>query len=223
MRKVLGRPRTPGFDVGMQFAFLTIIAAGQRRRSDGFMQDTYTCRCVCGNELVKSKSELRKHPDTRCRQCAGEQAAVTRGADGRYGTLTHNSWLAMHARCYNTKHAAYPRYGGRGITVCQRWHDYDKFLADMGERPDGTTLERKNNNRGYTPGNCYWATRTEQQRNRRSNRYLTADGRTQLLADWAKELGTRPTTIWLRLEKLGWSEQDACTVPVAARTRRGSK
>lgn len=220
MSKVLGRPRTAGFTAGTQFAFLTILAASERRRSDGFMQDIYTCRCVCGNEIVKSKSELRKNPNTRCRQCAGEQAAVTRGADGRTGTPTHTSWIAMHARCYQKNHAAYPRYGGRGITVCQRWHDYDKFLADMGERPEGTSLERKKNNKGYSPSNCCWATRTEQQRNRRSNRYLTADGRTQLLADWAKELGTRATTIWLRLEKLGWSEQDACTIPVAPRRKK---
>lgn len=220
MNKVLGRPRVEGFAVGTQFTFLTITAASQRRRSDGFMQDIYTCRCVCGNEFVKSKTSLRKNPDTRCRVCAGEQAAVTRGADGRYGTPTHTSWRSMMQRCNDPKHHAYARYGGRGIAVCQRWHDYDKFLADMGERPEGTSLERKNNNRGYTPSNCYWASRTEQQRNRRSNRYLTADGRTQLLADWAKELGTRPTTIWLRLEKLGWSEQDACTVPVAPRQKR---
>lgn len=220
MGKVLGRPRTAGFLVGTQFAFLTIVAAAERRRADGFMQDVYTCRCVCGNELVRSKASLRKNPDTRCRQCAGEQAAVTRGADGRDGTPTHNSWRAMHTRCYQQSHAAYPRYGGRGITVCRRWHDYDNFLADMGERPEGTSLERKENSKGYAPDNCYWATRTEQQRNRRSNRYLTADGRTQLLADWAKELGTKPTTIWLRLEKLGWSEQDACTVPVALRGKK---
>ncbi len=220
MRKVLGRPRAAGFPVGSQFAFLTIIGVDQRKRSDGFMQDIYRCRCVCGNELVKSKTSLRTHPDTRCRVCAGEQAAVTRGADGRDGTPTHTSWRAMHARCYQKGHAAYPRYGGRGIKVCQRWHDYEKFLADMGERPEGTSLERRNNNRGYSPSNCYWATRSEQQRNRRSNRYLTADGRTQLLADWARELRTRPTTIWLRLEKLGWSEQDACTVPVSPRRRK---
>lgn len=220
MSKVLGRPRTAGFEVGTQFAFLTIVSADQRRRSDGFMQDIYVCRCVCGNELVKSKPELRKNPDTRCRQCAGEQAAVTRGCDGRDGTPTHNSWKAMHTRCYQPSHAAYPRYGGRGITVCRRWHDYDNFVADMGERPEGTSLERKKNDKGYSLSNCYWATPTQQQRNRRSNRYLTADGRTQLLADWAKELGTAPTTIWLRLEKLGWSEQDACTVPVAPRSTK---
>ena len=79
MRKVLGRPRTAGFEVGAQFAFLTVVAVSERRRSDGFMQDIYTCQCVCGNELVKSKTGLLKNPDTRCRQCAGEQAAATRG------------------------------------------------------------------------------------------------------------------------------------------------
>ena len=220
MTKRLGRPRSAGFPIGTQFTFLTIIGEGTRPRADGFMQDIYECRCVCGNVLVKSKAGLKKNPDTRCRVCAGEEAAVTRGADGRCGMGAHRSWLAMRARCMNPKHHAYVNYGGRGIAICKRWADFDNFLADMGERPEGATLERRNNDKGYSPRNCYWATRSEQQRNRRTSRYLTADGRTQLLIDWARELGTAPTTIWLRLEKLGWSEQDACTIPVAPRTRR---
>lgn len=216
----LGRPRTEGFTLGHKFQFLTIVGRADTVRPDGYVREKYICQCVCGRTLIKGKTALHKEPGTRCKSCAGKVAAETRGDDGRSFTLTWSSWQSMQQRCNNQKHHAYQRYGGRGITVCRRWHDYDNFLADMGERPEGTSLERRKNNKGYSPGNCYWATRTEQQRNRRSNRYLTADGRTQLLADWAKELGTRPTTIWLRLEKLGWSEQDACTIAVAPRRKK---
>lgn len=216
----LGRPRVEGFALGTQFKFLKIVGRADTVRADGYVREKYICQCTCGRTLIKSKTALRLTPDTQCKSCAGKVGAETRGADGRSSTLTWSSWQAMFQRCNNPKHHAYPRYGGRGIAVCKRWFDFEKFLKDMGPRPEGTSLERRNNDRGYAPSNCYWATPSEQQRNRRSGRYLTADGRTQLMVDWARELGVRPTTIWLRLEKLGWSEQDACTIPSSGRRKK---
>lgn len=128
-------------------------------------------------------------------------------------------WRTMHNRCYNAKQKCYPHYGGRGIAVDACWHGpagFKQFLADMAECPEGGTLERIDNDKNYGPSNCRWATRAEQARNKRNNRFLTANGRTQTLQDWARELGCNHTAILNRL-KSGMSEQEAVTKPVPKR------
>lgn len=91
---------------------------------------------------------------------------------GMYGTPTYRSWRAMLARCSDSKHRQFKDYGGRGIQVCEAWRgSFETFFADMGERPDGRTLDRINNDDNYEPGNCRWATRTEQNRNKRSTNH----------------------------------------------------
>lgn len=93
---------------------------------------------------------------------------------GHHGTPTYEVWKGMRQRCSNPNQPAYPDYGGRGIAVCDRWQSFDNFLADMGKRPVGMSIERQNNNGNYEPGNCVWASRTVQNRNSRHN-VVTAD------------------------------------------------
>jgi hypothetical protein len=114
-------------------------------------------------------------------------------------TPTYRSWYAMLTRCYNCSNDGYDGYGREGITVCERWHDYDHFYEDMGERPEGTTLGRIDNDGNYEPANCGWFTVAEQNRNTRHNVMLTFNGKTQCVTDWGKELGLKPHTIITRL------------------------
>jgi hypothetical protein len=124
----------------------------------------------------------------------------------------------MRRRCRNPRSKDFHHYGGRGIKICDRWEDFANFLADMGPRPTlKHWLERRDNDGDYTPNNCYWATITEQAINRRNNRHITALGRTQTIAEWSLETGLSQGAIGARLNRYGWSEEDAVTRPLTYR------
>jgi hypothetical protein len=125
----------------------------------------------------------------------------------------YSCWKQMVYRCTNPEHPSYPRYGGRGITVCDEWLVYENFLRDMGPRPsEDLTIERIDNNAGYFPGNVRWASHADQQRNRRCNRYLEHDGRRMVITDWAREVGISLQSLQKRLRN-GWSVERALTTP----------
>lgn len=132
------------------------------------------------------------------------------------GSPTYKKWNEMVARCNQPTNAAYPRYGARGIAVCERWRDFENFLADMGEKPgEGFSLDRYPDGDGnYEPGNCRWATRTEQHRNKSSNRLLTAFGRTQCLTSWAEEFNIDYRTLRSRIDRGGMAVETALTAPL---------
>lgn len=113
----------------------------------------------------------------------------------------------MLRRCYSLKADSYPLYGGRGITVCKRWHTYDNFVADMGHRPAGLQIDRINNDGDYCPGNCRWATSTQQNRNRRDNLIIEFEGRRMTAAEWAEVVGISAQRIRARFHK-GWEIKD---------------
>lgn len=131
-------------------------------------------------------------------------------------------WNAMRARCTNPKNPTFPRYGGRGIKVCAKWReDFVAFLNDMGKRPSPQhSIERNNNDGNYEPGNCRWATPTEQSNNRRSNLILTFKGEQRTAAEWSRIMGISQSTIHARLHELGWTTERALTQPVPAKTKR---
>ncbi len=123
---------------------------------------------------------------------------------GMHGTRTYRSWASMIQRCTNKNNQRWASYGGAGIKVCERWNSFENFLADMGERPEGKTLDRYPDRHGnYEPENCRWATATEQQNNMRSNHIIVHDGRSATITEWANLLDIGVTTLITRLSR-GW-------------------
>lgn len=133
---------------------------------------------------------------------------------------TYKSWHSMLQRCNNPNYTQFKDYGGRGITVCARWHKFENFLEDMGVRPEGMTLDRKDGNLGYDVHNCRWATKKEQQSNTRRNRIWEYQGVRQNVSQWAAQLGMRPHSLHMRVATYGWTIEQALSTPPMLRGRR---
>lgn len=128
--------------------------------------------------------------------------AFERKWQNKSGTKTYYAWRSMRHRCLNKNNKAYHNYGGRGITVCDEWADYDVFFKDMGECPEGLTLERIDVNSGYHPDNCRWATAKDQGNNKRHNRIIHHQGKSLTLTQWADHYGIGVDTLHHRLERM---------------------
>lgn len=211
---------------GRRFGRLTTIErAGSRR---GLAE--WRFRCDCGAEVVKAGVLVNDGTIASCGCLAREsavingRAAATHGYSKRNGGRpdpTYKSWRGMHARCFSPTHHNFAHYGARGITVCARWvgeRGFENFLADMGERPAGTTIDRIDNDGPYSPDNCRWATTAEQNRNRSDTLRITIGGVTLAAAEWCRRNGITPCTAYQRIRG-GWNETDAVTVPARPKRR----
>lgn len=151
----------------------------------------WICRCDCGEFTVSLGSNLTRGNSTSC--------GCNRVKHGMSRTALHHRWRTMLDKCRNPNATQYKDYGGRGIIVCDEWHDFAKFFADMGHPPRGGTIERRDNDGIYCKDNCYWGTRREQARNKRNNRIIEYLGKSQTVTDWALEYGIHPRTLFNRL------------------------
>lgn len=190
---------------GTKIGILTVLSRAGKYNNG---QSKWKCLCECGNHTVVAMSSLRDGTTKSC-GCWKKYAAVTHG---RSGDSTYNSWRGMLARCKNKNNEKFHRYGSRGITVCERWLQFENFLVDMGERPPDTTLDRKENNGNYEPGNCRWATPKEQALNRKSNRIVEFLGIRLAVSVWAERLGISRKALTSRLNR-GWSPAKALLTP----------
>jgi hypothetical protein len=148
----------------------------------------WRCRCDCGKESIVAGGNLRNGHTTSC-GCLRAQAAGTAAVrHGMTRTPTWSSWNSMRDRCLSATNKDFHNYGGRGITICSRWESFENFLADMGEKPEGMSLDRIDVNGNYEPGNCRWADYSTQNRNQR--RHLDPEVKSAYLAEHAPRYAT---------------------------------
>ena len=180
----------------------------------------WECVCDCGVIKHVSRTNLTSSQIMSC-GCLFLDTLISRNTrHGRSRTTEYKSWSQAKSRCALKSNKNYDSYGGRGITMCESWlNSFENFLADMGPKPKGTSLDRKNNDLGYEPGNCRWATKKQQANNRRTTTHLTAFGETKSFADWAADprCVVKYVTLSQRIRAYGWQTEAALTTPAAKR------
>jgi hypothetical protein len=161
----------------------------------------WVCVCCCGRSVITSTNCLRTKHTQSCGCLKKERISQAQKTHGKSKSPEYTVWNHMRQRCLDPSNPSFKNYGGRGITICAEWQNsFETFLGDMGERPTKAhTLERLDNNGGYSPDNCAWRTMKEQLRNTRRNHMLALYGKTQCTAVWAKDVGIHVGTIHSRL------------------------
>lgn len=194
---------------GKRFGMLVVIERAPRIPEKKSIV-RWICKCDCGNTSIVCATNLKCTKSCGCAQYANP-ARLTHG--GCY-TPTFSVWQNMRCRCENKKNDRYADYGGRGVTVCERWASFANFLEDMGHKPSARhSIDRIDNNGNYEPGNCRWATAKEQARNRRSTRMVTINGETRCAPEWCEIYGISLMRFHSRVHR-GWDDVKAMTTPV---------
>jgi hypothetical protein len=208
-----------GAPVGRRFGAWIVLGDGVPRKGP----KRWLCRCDCGGEGEVLAFTLRGGKSLRCRGCVWRASRVDPDHANSGNSPEYRTWTGMRRRCNNPCSTKYRDYGGRGITVCERWNGrdgYTNFLADVGRKPSPKhSLDRIDVNGNYEPSNCRWATQLEQLRNRRNTVFITWRGRTQSINAWAEETGIRDRVIRGRLGS-GWDVERLLSEP--ARVCRGA-
>lgn len=190
---------------GQRFGLLTVT---EHAGADNAGRATWRCACDCGGEKVVKAAELTRKTRNGTRSCGclqlAQRQAAARAKSHAYSRTNwpreRKAWENMIQRCTEPTNIGYANYGGRGIAVCEQWlQSFRAFADDMGRAPIGGTIERIDNDKPYTPDNCKWVSRKEQANNRRNNRLLTHNGKTQTVSQWADELGIPGRTLYQRL------------------------
>lgn len=186
----------------------------------------WKCLCLCGATGEVSTNSLNMGNSKSCgclqREWASTMADVSLTTHGQTGTRTYISYRSMLARCYYPIAISYPNYGGRGITVCDRWREsFKNFYSDMGDRPLRQSLDRIDSDKNYDPSNCRWATKRIQSNNCRTNHVIEINGRKQSLMEWCREYSIPREgqfsydTVKQRINKLKWELEKALTTPAS--------
>ena len=204
---------------GQRFGRLVAKTPVRKRRH----RVSWVCACDCGGQTEVTTSDLRSGHTVSCgcwrREASiGNRHSITHGMSQ---TSTYKTWRSMRNRCESPNAGNYRRYGGRGVTVCARWQEFENFLADMGPRPSlRHQIDRYPDKHGnYEPGNCRWATPRENSQNRSNNRLVELNGEARPVAAWAQSAGIAAYTLLQRLNR-GWTLEEAMRVPAAKKAPR---
>lgn len=201
----------------VKFHRLTVIKRSASKGKGAFWE----CLCDCGKTITVFGQSLRTGNTRSCGCLQKDISKITASkinkSHGKTRTKIYRAWTDMHSRCKNKNVKNYHNYGGRGITVCDEWGSFETFLKDMGDAPDGCSIDRIDTNQGYSKNNCRWADRITQQNNTTTNRFLTFMGKTMTIANWARQTGINEDAISGRLN-IGWSVEDSLTKPISKRS-----
>lgn len=193
---------------GQTFGFWKVISLAEDRSRHGHRM--FLCQCICGKTKVLRGSMLTNGTSISCRCQTSKLKNITHDMSD---TRTYSTWTSMRNRCNNPKADNYDRYGGRGIKVCDDWnHSFEKFFADMGERPKNTTIDRIDGSKGYFKGNCRWASHRLQTLNRDETVWLEYKGEILCISDMAKKYKLTRSMISNRLKK-GMTTEQAIEIP----------
>jgi hypothetical protein len=198
--------------VGKTFGWLTIRDDNAEYRSH---KRYVRCQCRCGTEKVILWDNIQNGRIVSCGCYGAERRRVSKTLHGKCKTTEYNSWASAKQRCYDTNHPKYPKYGGRGIKMCDRWFgSYSNFISDMGLKPSPElTIHRVNNDLGYEPSNCIWANDDIQSNNKTTSHWLECRGEKHTIAQWTKRAGLNQGTIHDRLKR-GWDVESAIFTPI---------
>ena len=203
--------------IGQKVNRLTALEDTGKRTLKG-CYEIWKFRCDCGQSCEAVASLVLRQLK---KSCGCMQHEPHHFSHLKKFTRVYSIWSGLKQRCLNSKHIAFSRYGGRGITLCKRWLKFENFFKDMGDPPGKEyTLDRLNNNQGYTKSNCRWATKKEQNRNARTNINYTLDGYTKCLSAWAEDYSKPYLIVWERVRKSGWPLRRALTEAIHAEKSR---
>jgi hypothetical protein len=193
--------------VGERFGRLVVLDDYGTNKKQNVL---WRCMCECGGFAVSTAYDLRKGRVKSCGCLLREGLATKHGMarEGKNRSPTYNVWASMVQRCTNPKDKGYKAYGGRGITVCPKWKKFEGFFADMGECPNGLSLDRRDNDKGYKASNCYWATKAEQARNKRSTVWVNLKGKRVVVKDALRFLGYSGAAIHYQMRTHGLTHQE---------------
>lgn len=200
---------------GMRFGSVTVL---KRADIDKWGRQRWIVKCDCGNEKPVLEIVFKRKNYKSC-GCYAKLASSKRNkTHGLSKTRTYHTWQNMIDRCDNCNSKSYNNYGKRGIIVSSEWHDFNNFYADMGDKPIGLSLERKNNNGNYCKENCVWATCKEQMNNTRGNKIIIWNGINLNVSEWSDRLRMKRSTLYNRLQR-NWEIERALTTPVAYKNK----